>query len=321
MAGTEAVSDATRVFILGPTASGKTAVAIELAEFWGCPVISADSRQCYKYLDIGTDKPYAETLQRVKHYNISNLEPDQPDSSRAFARRVADWERGIIESGKPVLVSGGSTMHLRELIFGMDSLPPKNDDNLKILKQEHEQSGLETLFLRLRKIDPEYASAMHGLNRHRIYRALDVWMQTGKPFSSFHTGDKPKPGHDRYVFGLDWPRARLHQRIEERVAGMISKGFVDEVRDLLARGCDPALQSLQTVGYREVIRYLSGDCSHEQMVADIMTGTRRYARRQLTWFRKWGFIRWINMENHTPNEVAHIIADTIRRVAAEEKSR
>lgn len=284
---------------------------------WACPVISADSRQCFRHLDIGTDKPPPEVLEEVKHYNISVLNPDQEDTSRQFARRVAAWEQEILACGKPVLIAGGSTLHLQELIFPMDSIPARNDDNIRQLQAEESTLGLEGLYERLKRIDPDYTATMDGLNRHRIYRALDVWMQTGKPFSSFHTGKKPLQGRDRFVFGLNLQRQALHQRISDRVDRMISAGLVDEVRTLLEKGYDPALQSLQTVGYREVIRYLKGDCTHDQMVVDIRTGSRRYARRQLTWLRRWDFVRWIDADDKKPADLAELIADTIRRVAAE----
>lgn len=284
---------------------------------WACPVISADSRQCFRHLNIGTDKPPPEVLEEVKHYNISVLNPDQEDSSRQFARRVAAWEQEILACGKPVLIAGGSTLHLQELIFPMDSLPSRNDDNIRQLQAEESTQGLEGLYERLKRVDPDYAATMDGLNRHRIYRALDVWMQTGKPFSSFHTGRKPLQGRDRFVFGLNLQRQALHRRISDRVDRMLGAGLVDEVRTLLEKGYDPALQSLQTVGYREVIRYLKGECTHDQMVADIRTGSRRYARRQLTWLRRWDFVRWIDADDKKPADLAELIADTIRRVAAE----
>ncbi|TVQ15571.1 MAG: tRNA (adenosine(37)-N6)-dimethylallyltransferase MiaA [Balneolaceae bacterium] len=307
----------TRVFITGPTASGKTNVALELAKMWGCPVISADSRQCFRYLDIGTDKPSPEVLAEVQHYNISVLDPAEEDSSRQFARRVAAWEQQILASRKPVLIAGGSTLHLQELIFPMDSLPPRSNENITLLQEEETEAGLQGLYNRLKEVDPAYAASMDGLNRHRIFRALDVWMQTGKPFSSFHSVKKPIHGRDRFVFGLNLPRPVLHERINTRVDRMISAGLVDEVRRILAEGYDPALQSLQTVGYREAIRFLNGGCSHDEMVADIKTGSRRYARRQLTWLGRWDFVKWIDADNKKPSEIAELIADTIRRVAAE----
>lgn len=284
---------------------------------WACPVISADSRQCFRHLDIGTDKPPPDVLARVKHYNISVLDPDQDDSSRQFARRVAAWEQEILANRKPVLIAGGSTLHLQELIFPMDPLPARNDDNINHLRMEESTLGLEGLFERLKEIDPSCASSMDGLNRHRIYRALDVWMQTGKPFSSFHTGKKPLPGRNRFVFALNLPRQTLHDRINERVDRMISAGLVDEVRKLIENGYKPSLQSLQSVGYREVVSYLQDSCTHDQMVADIKTGSRRYARRQLTWLRRWDFVRWIDADDKKPADMAELIADTIRRVAAE----
>jgi tRNA dimethylallyltransferase len=309
-----------RIFIIGPTASGKTGTAIELARMWRCPVISADSRQCYKYLDIGTDKPGPSRLAAVPHYNISVLDPAEEDSSRQFARRVVEWEKEIMGENIPVLIAGGSTLYLQELIFPMDQVPSRDKNNIRLLEEQERKEGLTTLYNRLKETDPLYAGTMDGENRQRIFRALDVWMQTGKPFSSFHTASEPLPGRDRFVFGLKLSRELLYNKINDRVDAMIRNGLVEEVKNLLKKGYDPSLQAFQTVGYREVIRYLNSEYSHDEMVSDIKTGTRRYAKRQLTWFRRWPFVRWVDAEHKNPAELAELIADTIRRVAAEEKS-
>ncbi len=305
---TEPVSENTateRIIIIGPTASGKSDLAAMLARRLGSLVISADARQCYKELDIGTAKPGEELLQMVEHKYVSLLEPDQRESASAFRKRADEWESGhrSHHPETPVVYAGGSTLYIQSLLFDLDDMPTSNPENMAKLQAEDQESGIEVLYERLKKEDPDYVAQIDGMNRHRIYRALDVWMQTGKPFSSFHKRDgfnEPRPGS--VVFQLEWPRAVLHERINQRVNDMIAAGLTDEVRNLLEKYPE-SLQSLQTVGYREVISFLKGDISREQMVADIKTNTRRYAKRQLTWFRRWPFVKPLDAEKLTTEQM------------------
>ncbi len=293
--------------ILGPTASGKTGLAHNLAKQLDGEIISVDSRQCYKRIDIGTAKPGRKLLQEVRYYNISILDLSESDSAASFANRAMEWEKDIISRGKKVIYAGGSTLHLRSILQPFDELPESSSDNLAKLEEEASSKGIESLFLKLKKVDPQYASGMDGMNRQRILRALDVWMQTGRPFSSFHQKKKIVPPPNLFVFGLKWPRKLLHQRINKRVDYMISEGLVEETKSILHDGYAPGLQSLQTVGYRDVIRYLDGEISHEQMIADIKTQTRRYAKRQITWFRRWPFIKWLEANAMDGSELAETV--------------
>lgn len=292
-----------RYVILGPTASGKSETAAILAEKLQTFVVSVDARQCYKYLNIGTAKPDDALLRRVHHEYISVLEPHETETAFQFRRRCDAWESGL-KPGQPVVYAGGSTLYLQSLLFDLDEIPPSNPGNLKALEEQEKAGGLESLFERLKQADPEYAQRMDGLNRQRIFRALDVWMQTGRPFSSFHSRtDFERPREGFRVFGIDVPRDVLHGRINRRVDGMMKSGLVDEVRDLIGK-YDRELQCLQTVGYREVISFLDGEIPESQMIEDIKTNTRRYARRQLTWFRRWPFIQWIPSDGLSPEEIA-----------------
>jgi len=284
-----------RLVILGPTASGKSELAVQKALEFDSAVISVDARQCYKHLNIGTAKPDTEMQAKVPHHYISELEPDERETAADFRRRCDAWE-ATYPPDKTLVYAGGSTLYLQALLFDLDDIPPASEENLNQLKREEAEHGLKYLYQKLLDADAAYAQKMDGMNRHRIFRALDVWMQTGRAFSSFHsdnTFENPRPGFK--VIGLSWPRAVLHERINTRVDAMIKAGLVDEVRGFLQR-YDEGLQSLQTVGYREVIRHLKGDISHEQMIADIKTNTRRYAKRQMTWFRRWPFVEWVEGE-------------------------
>ncbi|MEO1023522.1 MAG: tRNA (adenosine(37)-N6)-dimethylallyltransferase MiaA [Bacteroidota bacterium] len=282
-----------RFIILGPTASGKTGLSIALARRLGVSVISADSRQCYKHMDIGTAKPTHDELRLVPHYNISIFDIDEEDTAVHFHQRSKQWEQELLSQHPHVIYAGGSTLYLRGLIAPFNATPDANTEHLKQLEREEEQFGLERLYHRLKQIDPTYLTKMDGMNRARIFRALDVWMQTGKPFSSFHQQHEIQPPADTLVVGLTWPRDLLYERINERVERMITRGLEQEVESILKRGYSPTSQALQTVGYKEVIERIRTDTNQEHMIERIKTNTRRYAKRQLTYFRKWDFIEWI----------------------------
>jgi tRNA dimethylallyltransferase len=293
----------TRIMIAGPTASGKTSLAIALAEALNGEIISIDSRQCYRFMDIGTAKPTAEELKKIRHYNISVLNPEEDDTVADFLKRIENYAREIETGGKRVIYCGGSTLHLQSVIRPLDDVPPADPENVESLNRQAEQQGLEILFKLLLEVDPEYAQKMDGLNRQRIIRALDVWHQTGKPFSSFHSNEPIHlPGNLR-AFALHLNRDELHHRISARVDKMLDMGLLNEVRGLLEKGYSSGLQALNTVGYRQAISFLKGECTHEEMTEDIKTATRRYAKRQITWLRRLQFLHWLDM-NSMDNEKA-----------------
>lgn len=296
-----------RLMILGPTASGKSDLALELALDLGGEIVSVDSRQCYKRIDIGTAKPKPEDLNRVTHHNISHLELEDSDSAARFLSRAARWEADILAREKAVLYAGGSTLHLQGIIQPFDSIPPSNPENIRELQQQADKEGTESLLHELERVDLEYTKQFDGLNRHRIIRALDVWRQTGKPFSSFHRHNDPEPPNDLYVVGLRHPRKKLYERINRRTEQMIEEGLIEETEAILSEGYSPELQSLQTVGYRDVLQYLKGVVTREQMVDNIKTATRRYAKRQLTWFRRWPFIHWLEADERSAEELAEAV--------------
>lgn len=282
-----------RIIILGPTASGKTELSIQLAEELETSIISADSRQCYKHIDIGTAKPAKEELDRVPHFNISLLELEEEDNAMDFQKRAEEWEKEILKESEHVIYVGGSTLHIQSLIQPFNEMPDADDENIAELERRIKDEGLQTLFNQLKEIDPDYAEKMDGLNRQRIIRALDVWMQTGKPFSSFHQQGELQPDGNTLVFGLKWPRQKLYERINERVDNMIENGLINEVNSILESGHSKELQSLNTVGYQEIIKYLEGEWSLEKASEKIKTSTRRYAKRQITWYKRWEFIHWL----------------------------
>lgn len=300
-----------RIIILGPTAAGKTRLSIQLAEELNTLIISADSRQCYKHIDIGTAKPTAEELQRVQHFNISVLGLDEDDNAMEFQRRAEAWEQQILENSEHVIFVGGSTLHIQSLIQPFNEMPEADEENIAKLNKRIENEGLESLYGVLEEIDPEYLKKMDGMNRQRIIRALDVWMQTGKPFSSFHQQGEIQPDEDTIVFGLKWPRLKLYDRINQRVDQMMEMGLVEELKSILRAGNPKDLQSLNTVGYKEVIKYLDGEWSLDKAVEKVKTSTRRYAKRQMTWYKRWEFIHWLDADVLSTEEMKH---EVLRKV-------
>jgi tRNA dimethylallyltransferase len=209
---------------------------------------------------------------------------------------------------------GGSTLHLQCVIQPLDDVPGANEENIARLEAQIEVEGIESLYEKLQKVDPAYIQKMDGMNRQRIIRALDVWMQTSRPFSSFHSEEEIRLSDDMLVFGLKRDRQKLYDRINRRVDTMFEEGFIDEVEALVDRGYSLEDPGLNTVGYKQAITFLRGDITREKMIADMKTQTRRYAKRQLSWFRRWDFINWINLDEKSKSG-AH---DFIRqKVAAE----
>lgn len=292
-----------RIIILGPTASGKTELSIQLAEELETSIISADSRQCYKHIDIGTAKPSSKQLKQIPHYNISVLELEEDDNAMSFQRRAKQWEKEILQKSQHVIYVGGSTLHIQSLIQPFNEMPEADEEHIKKLEERIEEEGLESLYEVLKEIDPEYLEKMDGMNRQRIIRALDVWMQTGKPFSSFHQRGEIQPDENTLVFGLKWPRQKLYDRINRRVDQMIEQGLVEEVKAILGSGHSKDLQSLNTVGYQEIIKYLDGGWTLDKAVEKIKTSTRRYAKRQMTWYKRWDFIHWMGADEMDVDEM------------------
>lgn len=303
-----------RVIITGPTAVGKTSVSLLVAEELGTSIISADSRQSYRYLNIGTSKPEAHQLCRVPHFNISIIDPKQSDNVHSFVERAHSWENSVLKNNPSVVYCGGSTLYVQSLFQPLDPIPQSNPHEIRKLNQRADESGLESLFDELKQVDPDYAQQMDGLNRQRIIRALEVYYQTGKPFSSFHSGhEKPEPNDDSMIFVLNRDRADLHTRIEQRTQKMLKKGLLKEVSSLLSLGYHSSDPGLNSVGYKETLAYIRNELTKEDMVSLINRNTRRYAKRQITWFRRWNNVAWIDVTDLQPEEVANHIC---KRLAA-----
>lgn len=280
--------------IVGPTCSGKSTISIPIALELDGEIVSADSRQIYKYLDIGTAKPSNEDLKKVKHHFISELEPDEDFSAGEYSKRARERINNIFRRNKQPIVVGGSGLYIESLIDGIFESPPVDKDLRRSLYEKYHKEGIGPLFEYLKKIDPDSAQKMIPGNVRRIIRAIEVFEITGIPISQLQKKRKPADFIPVQV-ALEWKRDRLYERINKRVEWMIENGLIDEVKKITDLGYSPELNSLQTVGYKEVIDYINNRVGYDEMVDLIKRNTRRYAKRQLTWFRHDARIKWFEV--------------------------
>jgi len=289
------------LLIVGPTGVGKTEVSLELARLLHSEIVSADSRQLYKYMDIGTAKPSKEILSEVRHHFIDIKYPNEYYSSGRYGREARDCIEEIFKCGKQPIVVGGSGLYIRALVDGFFK-PRVYDLNVKSdLKKQLSEKGVYHFYERLKSVDPVTASRLRATDTQRILRALEVFEITGQPFSKF-LENKPHPANFHPLFvGLNLARGQLYSKIESRVDGMIAKGFLDEVKELRNRGYDPNLNALQTVGYKEAFLFLEGRINFSEMVELIKQKSRNYAKRQMTWFRKDKRIHWVEWSSFKSN--------------------
>ncbi len=288
-----AASEKTKIIIIvGPTASGKTSLALEIARTIPSEIISADSRQVYRRLNIGTAKPTPEELRSVPHHCIDIRDPDQSCNAGDFQSIAREAIASIAVRNKMPIVCGGTGLYVRALVDGFFEQPEFTGDIRKMLEDRIKNEGKEALYQELKRIDPVSAATMDATKFRRVIRALEVFHETGIPISQFHAGHRKDDMYDALWIGLHWDRQELYSRINARVDGMIESGFLDEVRQLQSMGFDDRLQALQTVGYKEAFQFLRNECSHEQMIDRMKQNTRRFAKRQMTWFRKEERIQW-----------------------------
>jgi tRNA dimethylallyltransferase len=299
--------------IVGPTASGKTTLSILLAERLGGEIVSADSRQIYRYLDIGTAKPTPEELKRVAHHFINIFDPDRYYNAGDYGQQARANIQELLNQNKQPILVGGSGLYVRAVIDGIFEGPGKNSEIREQLETEAHTLGPEILFERLKKADPASAARMDATKMRRVIRALEVYYATGKPISDLHSNQEIKTPFEAVQFGLEWDRKTLYYRIERRTDEMIENGLIEEVRDLLEKGYSRGANALNTVGYKEAIDFIDGKITKDEMIRLIKQNTRHYAKRQLTWFRADKRIRWIPVNNGTDwNMIAGVIQKEFR---------
>lgn len=285
------------IVIAGPTCSGKTALSIRLAEKLSTEIISADSRQFFKKLNIGTAKPDDITLSKVKHHFIDILEPDEYFNVSIFEKESLTIINSLHEINKIPIVSGGSGLYIRALTDGIFNSPDADEELRTRLLLKKESEGIDSLYNELVKVDPVSAAGMLPQNWKRVIRALEVYYSTNKTIWQHHAEQRRDINLCFSLYALDWPRELLYKNIESRVDEMISQGLVEEVKNILSSGYKKDLNSLNTVGYKEIISYLDGEISLEKAIELIKRNTRRYAKRQLTWFRHNPSIKWLSINS------------------------
>ena len=283
------------ICIAGPTASGKTALAVELAKELNGEVVSCDSMQVYKRMDIGTAKPSIDEMQGIVHHMIDVAEPDEDFSVSRYCAMAAPMVEDIIARGKTAIIAGGTGLYMDSLIQGNDFAPFPSTGVREKLEQEAAEKGIQTLYDRLSAIDPEAAGRLHLSDKKRIIRALEVYLETGETITEHNRKTQLLPPRFTPLWlGLDFEnRADLYERIDRRVGLMLEMGLIDEIQGLLAAGIPEKCTALQAIGYKEFVAALNGECTVEEAADLVRQSSRRYAKRQLTWFRRNKAIHWL----------------------------
>lgn len=280
------------IVIVGPTCSGKTKLSLLLAKLMNVEIISADSRQIYKKMNIGTAKPSFEDLSNVKHYFIDELEPNEDFNASKFEQKAEEIIKKILLGNKIPIVVGGSGLYIKALIDGIS----ESIESSSVLRRElldiRNKYGNEYLYNELKKIDPESSKKMLPQNWKRVLRALEVFKLTGKPIWQHYSQQKNKEVFQFHQIGLLWDRNVLYKNIENRVDEMFSNGLITEVNKILSESHSKNINSLNTVGYKEVIDYFDGNISLHRAIELVKRNTRRYAKRQMTWFNADKRIKW-----------------------------
>jgi tRNA dimethylallyltransferase len=296
------------IVIAGPTCSGKTGTGISLAQRLITEIISADSRQLYKHLSIGTAKPSVIELNLVKHHLVDFIEPDEEYNVSRFENEALKIIESLFQKKKTPIVVGGSGLYIKSLVEGIFNSVDADEELRNSLLEQREKFGNEFLYDELKKVDPISASKMLPQNWKRVMRALEVYKLTGEPIWKFQNDYKRKLDIKFYQYGLNWDRKKIYHRIEQRVDKMISDGLVDEVEKIISMGFNTSINALNTVGYKEIISYLKKEISIERAVDLIKRNSRRFAKRQMTWFNKNKELCWIDVnEDLSSEDIASII--------------
>ena len=297
----------TLVVVLGPTGVGKTELCLRIAEHLNVPIINADSRQIFAELPIGTAAPTQEQQRRVFHYFVGNHHLDDYYSASIYESEVLQLLSSLFSNGHDIaLLTGGSMMYIDAVCNGIDDIPTINDDIRETMKQRLAHEGLEALVEELKRLDPEHWSIVDRNNPRRVVHALEICKQTGRTYSSFRTNTAKERPFNILKIGLDRPREELYNRINNRVVQMIEEGLEEEARSVLPMR---SYNSLNTVGYKELFAYFDGEITRDEAIRQIQSNTRRYMRKQLTWFRKDKTIKWFSPENI--EEILKYIDNTI----------
>ena len=297
------------IIIGGPTASGKTALSIELAKRIDGEIVSADSMQIYKEMNIGTAKPDKEEMQGIKHYMLDFLSPDKNYSVANYKKDAKKAIKEILEKGKTPIVVGGTGLYIDSLIYEIEYVDIETDfEYRKELELRAEKEGLEKLYEEAKKIDPEAMEKISSNDQKRIMRVLEIFKQTGKTKTELDKESRKEPEYDYKMFAIDMQRDVLYERINKRVDIMLEKGLVEEVESIYNK-YNEFPTSMQALGYKEVVEYLENKISKEEMIEKIKQESRRYTKRQLTWFRKNKETIWLNGQEKVEKNIDIILEE------------
>ena len=288
------IKNKTLIVIAGPTASGKTAFAIKLAKALNTVILSADSRQLYKEMSIGTAAPTEEELSQVKHYFVHHISIEDKYDVADYERDAMQLLDELFKTHDAVILTGGSGLFIDAVCNGIDAMPDIQPEIREKVQKLLDEGGLKALQDEVQRLDPEYYSTVDQQNPRRLQRALEVCYQTGKPFSSFRIGNTVQRDFDIKKYAILWERQQLIERIDKRVDMMMEQGLMEEAKALYPKR---HLNALNTVGYKELFAYFDGQCTLEEAVEQIKIHTRQYAKRQMTWLRKDTSYRWIMPED------------------------
>ena len=285
------------ICVVGPTASGKTKLAVHLAKAYDGEVVSCDSMQIYKHMDIGTAKPTPEEMEGVRHHLIDIIEPGEDFSVGKYVQLADACVQDILSRGRTVIIAGGTGLYVDSLISGRTFAPVPQTGKREALEARMREAGGEAMLETLRAVDPEAAQRLHPADEKRIIRALEVYEETGKTITQHNLETQAIPPRYRPIWlGLDYAdRAVLYRRIDLRVNLMLQAGLLDEIRALLAIGVSPDTTAMQAIGYKEFFGALDGSCTLEEAAELCKQRSRNYAKRQLTWFRRNPEIRWLRL--------------------------
>lgn len=304
------------IILTGPTAVGKTKASIGLAKALNGEIISADSMQVYKYMDIGSAKIRPEEMQSIKHYLIDELEPDEEFHVVKFQKMAKEAMDAIYAKGKIPIVVGGTGFYIQALLYDIDFTKSNEDTAYRQeLTQLANKKGAEHLHEMLREVDPVSADTIHANNLKRVIRALEFYQQTGKKISEHNEQERAKESpYDFCYFVLNDDRARLYERINLRIDQMMEDGLVEEVQFLRNKGYTKDMVSMQGLGYKEILDYLNGECTLEEAIYILKRDTRHFAKRQLTWFRRERDVIWVDKQayHYDEEKILKIMLDSIR---------
>ena len=291
------------IILTGPTAVGKTALSIELAKDLNAEIISADSMQIYEYMDVGSAKVTKEEMDGVIHHLIDEVKPDYAFSVSEFQKRANKYIKDIDDRGKKVLVTGGTGLYLNSLIYDMDFAKSNSNSKLREeLELELKEKGIDYMHEKLRALDDDAANRIHKNNTKRVIRALEVCLD-GKKMQDFSTELKYNENYQPIIIVLNRDREVLYERINKRVDLMMENNLIDEVKHLLDIGYDKNLISMQGIGYKEIVKYLEGEYSLDEAIEIIKRDSRRYAKRQITWFKRYKESKWFDLDKYDNSEI------------------